>query len=169
MNGDRQPAGRAKVRGRGGVTAARLAAVQALYQIELGGGTAESVIAEFVRHRLANDSESQPAFRADPTVFAELVRGTASRRADIDRMIAGALQKGRSLSRLETLLRAILRTGTYELQARPQVPARVVISEYVDVAHAFYDGGEPGLVNGVLDHLARLLRGEELAGSRERS
>lgn len=170
MSGEREPAERAKVRRRAGViTAARLAAVQALYQIELGGGTAESVVAEFVRHRLPNDAEGRPALRADPGVFAELVRGTASRGDDIDRMIADALEKGRSFSRLEALLRAILRVGTYELLGRCEVPARVVINEYVDVAHAFYDRGEPGLVNGVLDRLAHLLRANELGGTGDRS
>jgi N utilization substance protein B len=96
----------------------------------------------------------------DEGLFAELVEGTAARREDIDRGISSALTPDWPLERLEIILRAILRAGVYELLARPQVPAPVIISEYLDIAHAFFAGKEPGLVNGVLDRLARTLRPE---------
>jgi N utilization substance protein B len=141
---------------------ARLAAVQALYQIELSSGSPEAVIAEFQKHRLGREVDGDNYGEADPALFADLVRGTVARRADLDRAISGVLTPDWPLERLEMVLRAILRAGTYELMARSDVPARVVISEYLDIAHAFYAGKEPGLVNGVLDRLAHLLRPEDL-------
>lgn len=146
-------------------TAARLGAVQALYQIELAGAVPETVIAEFLRHRLGQEEEGESFGAADRLFFAELVRGAAGRQADLDRMITAALTPDWPLARLEAVLRAVLRLGAYELLAEAEVPATVVISEYLDVAHAFFAGKEPGLVNGVLDRLARTLRPEDLAES----
>lgn len=147
-------------------TAARLAAVQALYQIELSDGTVEAVIAEFIKHRLGRGGGDDNFGEADPTLFADIVRGAMARRADLDGMIAGALAADWPLDRLEVILRSVLRVGAYELLARPDVPARVVISEYLDIAHAFFSGKEPGLVNGVLDRLARTLRPGEVQDHR---
>jgi N utilization substance protein B len=147
---------------------ARLAAVQALYQIELSEIPAESrdpierVIREFARYRLGQDIDGEQLGEADEALFADLVRGATQRRAEIDAAIARALTPEWPLERLETILRAILRAGAYELLARPDVPARVVISEYLEVAHAFFAGKEPSLVNGVLDRLGRVLREAEL-------
>jgi len=147
-------------------TAARLAAVQALYQIELTGTSAEGVIAEFVHHRIGRDGEEMRFGEADPAFFAALVRGADARRGELDELIAGALTPDWPLERLETVLRAILRAGAYELVATADVPAAVIISEYLDIGHAFFAGKEPGLVNGVLDRLARTVRPPEMAGER---
>jgi N utilization substance protein B len=143
-------------------TVARLAAVQALYQIDLSDAKPDAVIAEFVKHRLGREVDGQNYGEADAALFADIVRGTAARREDLDRAISDILTPDWPLARLETVLRAILRAGAYELLARPDVPARVAISEYLDVAHAFYAGKEPGLVNGVLDRLAHRLRPGDL-------
>ena len=143
-------------------TASRLAAVQALYQIDVTGSSPANVVGEFLKHRLAADAELENFGAADEGLFAELVEGASARREDIDRGLTSALTPDWPLERLEIILRAILRAGVYELLAHPDVPARVVISEYLDVAHAFFAGKEPGLVNGVLDRLARTLRPEGL-------
>lgn len=144
--------------------AARLAAVQALYQAELTGATGAEVVDEFIAHRLGRDIDGVTCAEADAVFFAELVRGTLERRDEVDRLLDDALVEGWPLGRLDRTLRATLRAGTFELLARPDVPARVVIDEYLDVAHAFFDGAEPGLVNGVLDGLGRRLRPGELEG-----
>jgi N utilization substance protein B len=139
-------------------TAARLAAVQALYQIDLTNAAVDVVIAEFVKHRLGHEMDGENFGEVDATLFTDIVRGAMERRGDLDRMIGAALTPDWPLERLETVLRAILRAGAYELLARSDVPAPVVISEYLDVTHAFFSNKEPGLVNGVLDRLARTLR-----------
>ncbi|HVA12367.1 MAG TPA: transcription antitermination factor NusB [Stellaceae bacterium] len=143
-------------------TAARLEAVQALYQIDVTGASPANVVIEFTRHHLSGDAENEGFGTADEALFADLVEGATARREDIDRGISAALTPDWPLARLEIILRAILRAGTYELLARPDVPARVIISEYLDIAHAFFAGKEPGLVNGVLDRLARSVRSEGL-------
>jgi len=146
---------------------ARLLAVQALYQIELsnieagGGAGADAVIAEFVKHRLGQEIEGENYGEADRALFVDIVRGASARQGELDGMISSALSEEWPLHRLETILRAILRAGAYELLGRADVPPRVVISEYLDVAHAFFAGKEPGMVNGVLDRLARVLRQDE--------
>lgn len=149
-------------------TAARLAAVQALYQMELVGSPADAVVEEFLAHRLVPDApREEPNFgEADRDLFVELARGAASQRAAIDTTIAGALSAGWPLPRIEAVLRAILRVATYELTHRRDVPPEIAINEYVDIAHAFYAGKEPGMVNGVLDKIARDLRPEEMGQSR---
>jgi transcription antitermination protein NusB len=119
------------------------------------------VIAEFVKHRLGQEIEGENYGEADRTLFADIVRGASSRQGEIDGMLAAALSEEWPLPRLETILRAILRAGAYELLGRADVPPRVVISEYLDVAHAFFAGKEPGMVNGVLDRLARVLRQDD--------
>jgi len=149
-------------------TAARLAAVQALYQMEIVGTPTDTVVDEFLVHRLnADASREEPDFgEADRTLFAELTRGAAEQRDAVDHTIAGALSPDWPLPRLEAVLRAILRVGVYELAHRRDVPPEIAINEYVDIAHAFYAGKEPGLVNGVLDKIARNLRPEEMGRSR---
>jgi N utilization substance protein B len=141
---------------------ARLAAVQALYQIDLSGGEPAPVIAEFRKHRLGREIDGDQYGEADAALFADIVEGTSSRQAELDRALSAALTPEWPLERLETVLRAILRAGAYELSARRDVPARVAISEYLDIAHAFFSGKEPGLVNGVLDRLAHELRPGDL-------
>lgn len=146
-------------------SAARLAAVQALYQIDLTNADPNAVVAEFREHRLGHadpTDEARPATEADAELFAKIVVGASSRRAELDGMIAPALAEGWTLVRIDMVLRAMLRAGAFELLALANVPARVVINEYVNVAHMFFAGKEPGFVNGVLDRLARRLREREL-------
>jgi N utilization substance protein B len=147
-------------------TAARLAAVQAIYEMEMAERSADAVLKDFVDRWLAagGDGETGEAPRhvdPDAAFLGDLVRGVAGRLADLDGMIGPALSEEWPLARLEAVLRAILRVGTYELFARADVPLRVVISEYVDIAHAFFDAKEAGLVNAVLDRIGRVLRAEE--------
>jgi transcription antitermination protein NusB len=132
--------------------AARLAAVQAIYQMELTSLDAEAVIDEFVEHRFA---ESALSARPDSDFFADIVRGVPHRQKEIDRAIAQCLAADWKFSRIDSILRAILRAGSYELIARADVPAKVVIDEYLDITHAFFQGDEPGFVNAALDKLAR--------------
>lgn len=148
-------------------TAARLAAVQALYQMELGGAPADTVVSEFLAHRLTPDAVREtPDFgEADQDLFADLARGAAVQRDALDRIIAAALSPDWPLARLEAVLRAILRVGAYELAHRRDIPPEIAINEYVDIAHAFFGGKEPGMVNGVLDKIGRDTRPEEMGRS----
>lgn len=141
-------------------SAARLAAVQALYQVEMTGASVESVLAEFLDHRLDEEVDGLSLATADRRLLDELLRGTVAERDALDDMLAAVLDENWTVERLETLLRIVMRAGAFELSRRPQVPARVVVAEYVDLAGAFFGGKEPGLVNGVLDRLARALRPE---------
>ena len=143
-------------------SAARLAAVQALYQIELTGTLSENVLAEFLTHRLGHEVDGVSYVAADPPLFSSVVRGVGARLADVDAMLTAALDARLPFDRMELLLRAILRAGAWELLANPEVPARIIINEYVEVAHAFYQGRETGMINGVLDSLARRLRAQEV-------
>lgn len=140
-------------------SAARLAAVQALYQQEMEGTPVPRLLKEFHDHRLGATIEDAEYHEAERDFFDDLVTGTLARRGDIDSAIAGKLAAGWSLERLDRPMRAILRAGAYELIARPDVPAASVISEYVDVAHAFFDKRESGFVNGLLDSIAKEVRG----------
>ena len=142
-------------------SAARLASVQALYQMELSGADANEVIEEFVTHRLGRAADCPPHETTDVDHFTDLARGVVGHQSVIDRAIEGALSEGWTLKRLDSTLRALLRSASFELLQRPDVPARVVINEYVDVAHAFFDQVEPAFVNGVLDRLAREHRQSE--------
>ncbi|HTW35709.1 MAG TPA: transcription antitermination factor NusB [Rhizomicrobium sp.] len=132
--------------------AARLAAVQAIYQMELTALDAEAVIEEFLVHRFV---ESAPSARPDSEFFADIVRGVPHRQKEIDRAIAQCLAADWKFSRIDSILRAILRAGSFELIVRADVPAKVVIDEYLDITHAFFQGDEPGFVNAALDKLAR--------------
>jgi transcription antitermination protein NusB len=142
---------------------ARLAAVQALYQMDLGGATLPEIIAEFEVHRLGKELDGEQYRDADAAFFREIVGGVVSRQRELDPAIDGALTGNWPLARVDATLRAILRAGTFELSRRQDVPARVVISEYVDVAKAFFEGEVPAMVNAVLDALAHTLRPAEFA------
>ena len=139
-------------------SAARLAAVQALYQQEMEGIPTTRLIHEFHAHRLGATIEDVTYADAEESFFDDLVRGTASRQQEIDELITARLAEGWSLARLDKPMKAILRVGAYELLARPDVPVATVISEYVDVAKAFYDKRESGFVNGLLDAIAKSAR-----------
>lgn len=142
--------------------AARLAAVQALYEIEIGGGGVDAVVEQFWPRFGTEMLGGQSGPEIDRAFFSALVRGVVERRAELDRLIAGALQRDLTLERMELLMRAVLRTGAFEILARPDVPPRVAIAEHVGVSHAFFGERETGLVNGVLDRLARTLRAAEM-------
>ena len=136
-------------------SAARLAAVQALYQQEMEGTPTARLIHEFHAHRLGATIEGDTDAEAERSFFDDLVSGTDARREEIDGLIAGRLAEGWTLERLDKPMKAILRAGAYELIARADVPVATVISEYVDVADAFYDKREKGFVNGLLDAIAK--------------
>ena len=136
-------------------SAARLAAVQALYQHEMEGTPVPRLLKEFHDHRLGATLEDERYHDAERDFFDDIVVGADARRDEIDALIGARLAEGWSLERLDRAMRAILRAGAYELIARPDVPVASVISEYVDVAHAFYDKRESGFVNGLLDAIAK--------------
>ena len=136
-------------------SAARLAAVQALYQQEMEGTPVARLLHEFHEHRLGATIEDARYHEAEQDFFDDIVTGADARRAEIDQLISQRLAEGWSLERLDRPMRAILRAGAYELIARPDVPLGSVISDYVDVAHAFYDKRESGFVNGLLDAIAK--------------
>ena len=140
-------------------SAARLAAVQALYQMEMEATPLAKLLHEFHAHRLGATIEDATYADAEQDFFDDVVSGTDARREEIDGLITDRLAEGWSLNRLDRPMRAILRAGTYELIARPDVPAASVISEYIDVAHAFFDKRETGFVNGLLDAIAKTARG----------
>jgi transcription antitermination protein NusB len=139
-------------------SAARLAAVQALYQHDMEGTPVARLLHEFHEHRLGATIEDATYHDAERDFFDDVVMGAEARCTEIDEKIAAKLAQGWSLERLDRPMRAILRAGTYELIARPDVPVGSVISEYVDVAHAFYDKRESGFVNGLLDAIAKETR-----------
>jgi N utilization substance protein B len=137
---------------------ARLAAVQALYQIHYEQQPVAQIIRDCVDTGFAMPDDDAAVGVPDAGLFGDIVRGVASHVAALDEMIAGALDAKLSAARLEILLRSILRAGVYELHHHAQIPAGVIINDYVDVARSFFNGKEPGLVNGVLDKLAGKLR-----------
>jgi N utilization substance protein B len=136
-------------------SAARLAAAQALYQQEMEGTATARLLHEFHDHRLGATIEGDTYAEAEISFFDDLVAGTLDRRDEIDALISERLAQGWSLERLDKPMKAILRVGAYELIARKDVPVATVISEYVDVAHAFYDKRESAFVNGILDAIAK--------------
>ncbi len=137
-------------------SAARLAAVQTLYQMDMTGVSAEQALAD-AKERRANEPRGRLA-EPDTSLLGQIVRGVSTDSESLDLAIGGALTGDWTVERLEAVLRAIIRAGAWELSAKQQTPTRVCISEWVDVAHAFYSGPEPGLVNAVLDRLAQSLR-----------
>ena len=141
--------------------AARLAAVQALYQMDISGAGINDVFAEFEGHWIGNEVEGEKYLPAEAAFFRDVVAGVVRDQARIDPLIDEALSKGWPLKRIDAILRAVLRAGSYELEHRKDVPGRVVVSEYVDVAHAFVEKEETGMVNAVLDQIARQFRVDE--------
>ena len=140
-------------------SAARLAALQALYQLEMTGTAPEDVIEEFIEHRFGRNGDH--AIAHDEKFFADVVHGVLKHQVEIDRSIARSLASGWTLGRIDSILRALLRGATYELVARRDVPAKVVIDEYVELARDFFEGEEPSFVNAVLDRLAHRKRAVE--------
>jgi N utilization substance protein B len=151
----------AKARG-----AARLAAVQALYQMDMTAIDLNQVITEFEAHRLGKEIEGFQYHGAEGAFFRDLVEGVVREQLRIDPLVDRHLAEGWRLNRLDSILRAILRAGAYEILMREDVPSRVAITEYVDLAHAFFGGDEPKVVNGILDKLAREIRPKDFAGNR---
>jgi N utilization substance protein B len=139
-------------------SAARLAAVQALYQHDMEGTPLPRLLKEFHDHRLGATIEDEQYHDAERDFFDDIVIGADARGDEIDSLISVKLAEGWTLERLDRPMRAILRAGAYELLARADVPVGSVISEYVDVAHAFYDKRESGFVNGLLDAVAKDVR-----------
>lgn len=140
-------------------SAARLAAVQALYQRHMEATPTARLLDEFHQHRLGREIEDVHYAAADTAFFDDLVTGAIARDEEIDAVLTAKLAEGWTLARLDKTLLQILRAGTYELIARADVPVGTAISEYVDVAHAFFDAREAKFVNGVLDAVARAVRG----------
>jgi N utilization substance protein B len=140
-------------------SAARLAAVQALYQHRMEGTAQAKLLDEFHQHRLGREIEDEQYAEADVDFFDDVVMGTLARSEEIDALLAERLADGWTLARLDKTMLQILRAGTYELMARPDVPVGTAISEYVDVAHAFFDQREAKFVNGILDAVGKVVRG----------
>jgi N utilization substance protein B len=141
--------------------AARLGAVQALYQMDLAGTGLNEILAEFESHWIGREVEGAQYLPAEAAFFRDIVSGVVHEQRELDPLIDEALSKGWPLKRIETVLRAALRAGAYELIHRTDVPARVVVAEYADVVAAFVERDETGMVNAVLDQLARRVRADE--------
>jgi N utilization substance protein B len=158
----RSPAGRKerKANRRG---AARLAAVQALYQMDIAATGVADILAQFESHWIGHEVEGDQYLPAERAFFRDVVQGVVREQRRLDPLIDTALARSWPLKRIEALLRAVLRAGAYELDHRRDVPARVVVAEYVDVAHAFVERQEVGMINAVLDQIARDLRAPEFA------
>jgi N utilization substance protein B len=139
-------------------SAARLAAVQALYQHQMEGTALARLLNEFHQHRLGREIEDDQYADADVDFFDDVVSGTIARRDEIDALLTERLAEGWTIARLDKTMVQILRAGTYELLARPDIPVGTAISEYIDVAHAFFDEREAKFVNGVLDAVAKAVR-----------
>jgi N utilization substance protein B len=146
--------------------AARLAAVQALYQMDIVGTGLNEILGQFESHWIGRELDGAQYLPAEAAYFRDLVSGVLREQRTLDPMVDKALAEGWPLKRIEAILRAVLRAGAYELGHRNDIPARVIVSEYVDIAHAFVDTEETGLVNAVLDHIARQCRACEFAPSR---
>lgn len=143
---------------------ARLAAVQALYQMDLTGGGARDIVKEFELFRLRQDLEGEELRAVDLAWFDGIVTGVVANQRAVDQAVDDALNNGWPLTRIDLTLRACLRAGAFELMFRKDVPVRVVISEYIETAKAFFSEEEPRIVNGVLDAIGRKTRAAELAG-----
>ncbi len=141
--------------------AARLAAVQALYQMDIAGAGLNDIFAEFESHWLGSEVEGETYLPAEAAFFRDVVSGVVRDQTKLDPLVDDALAKGWPLKRIDAIIRAVMRAGAYELEHRKDVPARVVVTEYVDVANAFVDREETGMVNAVLDQIGRQFRGDE--------
>ena len=135
--------------------------------MEMTGKPLADIIPEYIKHRLGQDIDGIPFSKADKSYFLDLVRGVVREQRILDPMIAGKLAKGWRLARIDSIVRAILRSAAFELYGKTGVPAKAIINEYIEIAHSFFDGDEPKVVNGILDRLARELRAQELQVSRE--
>jgi N utilization substance protein B len=144
--------------------AARLAAVQALYQMDVAGTDLNDILAQFESHWIGREVEGEQYLPAEAAFFRDVVSGVLREQRALDPLIDDALNKGWPLRRIETVLRAVLRAGGYELAHRSDVPGRVIVSEYADIAAAFVEREEIGMVNGVLDQLGKQLRATEFSG-----
>ena len=160
MARDSTPAEDRKANRRG---AARLAAVQALYQMDIAGTGLNDILAEFESHWIGREVEGAQYLPAEAAFFRDVVSGVVREQRKLDPLVDNVLSQGWPLKRIEAIMRAVLRAGAYELEHRSDVPARVVVAEYVDVANAFVDRDETGMVNAVLDQIARQLRAGEFA------
>ena len=138
-------------------TAARLAAVQVLYQMRLNNQDARSAVREFIDHRIGFDLDGELFVPADQEMLEEIVMGVAERWADIEAMVGKALAAGKK-GEVETLLESILRAGTYELMAHAKVDSAMIINDYLNVTTGFYDGAESKIVNAILDKIAKAVR-----------
>lgn len=147
------------------LSAARLAAVQALYQMDVAQTDAADVVQQFCEHRLSPQSGDDGCRGADAALFGRIVKGVVAEQRQIDPLLNAKLAEGWRLPRIDSILRAILRAAIYELLQSPEVPAKVVINEYVDVAHAFFEEEEPKFVNAIVDGLAREIRSLEFDGT----
>lgn len=147
-------------------SAARLAAVQALYQMDVTGKTLPDIFAEFESHWIGGEIEGERYNPAELAFFRDIVKGVLTDQRALDTGVNGALVSSWPLARIDSVMRAILRAGAYELKKRRDVPAKVVIKEYVDVAGAFFGRDESGMINAVLDSLGRSYRADELEARR---
>jgi N utilization substance protein B len=146
-------------------SAARLAAVQSLYQMELSGGAPDQVVRDYLAHHVATadpGDDDTVLVEPDGDMLTQIVFGTTMQREKLDTLIGSHLSGDWTIERLEAIVRAVLRAGVFELTHREDIPPKVTINEYVDIAHAFYSGAEPGMVNAVLDRVARQDRGPEM-------
>jgi len=141
--------------------AARLAAVQALYQMDIAGTGSNDILAQFESHWIGREVEGDQYLPVEAAFFREIVNGVVREQRSLDPLIDATLAQSWPLKRVEAILRAVLRAGAFELGHRTDVPARAVVAEYVDIANAFVDREETGMVNAVLDQLARKLRAGE--------
>ena len=137
---------------------ARLAAIQALYQMEQTEQSARSVIADFMEDRLGLNDEGEPVEEADPDIFKAIVSGVVERQEVIDAAIMKRLANGWKIERLDATSRAILRAAVYELVAEISLPSQIILDEYVSIAHAFFEGAEPRFINSLLDAVSRDVR-----------
>ncbi|MFD2182142.1 transcription antitermination factor NusB [Rhodoplanes azumiensis] len=156
MNREPKPVRKANRRG-----AARLAAVQALYQMDIAATPLHEILAQFESHWIGREVEGEQYLPAEESFFRDIVNGVVEGQRKLDPLVDQALESSWPLKRVEAILRSVLRAGAWELDKRRDIPARVVVSEYVDVANAFVDRDETGMVNAVLDEVARRLRAGE--------
>lgn len=143
-------------------SAARLGAVQALYQMDVASTDLNDIIEEFSAHRFGQEVDGEQYNDADAAFFAAIISGVVEHQKEIDPLLNSHLAEGWRLPRIDSILRAILRSAAYEIVYRDDVPPKVAISEYIDVAHAFFEGEEPRVVNAVLDQIAKKYRGKEV-------
>lgn len=145
-------------------SAARLGAVQTLFQMELGEQGADEAIRDFLDHRSGAEIDGAQYAEADAAMFQSVVRGAVEHQVAIDGALDKCLPAEWPLHRLDSILRAIMRAAAFEILMRRDIPSRVIMNEYVDVARAFFDGAEPGMANGVMDRMARAARADEFEG-----